>query len=150
MHKIDTSFRVGEAKVASKRDKISSRETIRSSLFVRKNDFRSTYLFALPANTAVCFFCSAPLGTFRQRNASYKLLFVLTLFLCTRWCKREFRTCWPMRGVFRGRWAALLWHLSIGLSYPLCLPTTEANTARELGLPSLHWGGWREAAKLSC
>ena len=69
MHKIDTSFRVAEAKVASKRDKISSRETIRSSLFVRKNDFRSTYLFALPANTAVCFFCSAPLGTFRQRNA---------------------------------------------------------------------------------
>ena len=86
----------------------------------------------------------------RRDDCIRKLLFVLTLFLYTRWCKREFRTCWPMRGVFRGRWAALLWHLSIGLSYPLCVPTTEANTARELGLSGLHWGRWREAAKLSC
>ena len=58
-----------EAKVASKRDKMSSRETIRSSLFVRKNDFSSTYLFALPANTAVFFFAPRRLGRFARETS---------------------------------------------------------------------------------
>ena len=144
--------------MASRGDKISSRDTIRSS-------YTKVILVHLP----FCVACEysrfflllraawdvSPEKRPKRRRARRddcirKLLFVLTLFLYTRWCKREFRTCWPMRGLFRGRWAALLWHLSTGLSYPLCLPTSEANTARELGLSGLHWGGWREAAKLSC
>ena len=69
MHKIDTSFRVGEAKVASKRDKISSRETIRSSLFVRKNDLGPlTFLCSVRIQP---FFAFAPrrLGRFARETS---------------------------------------------------------------------------------
>ena len=48
---------------------MSSRETIRSSLFVCKNDFSSTYLFALPANTAVFFFAPCRLGRFARETS---------------------------------------------------------------------------------